>query len=43
MTAYNVLKEGGYADMLKSFPWSPLQGYVTDKYGVMWCIGLQDL
>jgi uncharacterized glyoxalase superfamily protein PhnB len=40
MTAYNVLKEGGYAETLKSYPWSSLQGYVTDKYGVMWCIGL---
>lgn len=40
MTAYNTLKEGGQADELKSFPWSPLEGYVTDKYGVNWCIGL---
>ncbi|MCL1857698.1 MAG: hypothetical protein FWF92_00490 [Oscillospiraceae bacterium] len=40
MTAYNVLKEGGQSDGLKELPWSPLQGYVTDKYGVVWCIGL---
>lgn len=40
MTAYNVLKEGGQADTLKSYPWSALEGYVTDKFGVNWCIGL---
>ena len=40
LTAYNVLKEGGQSDGLTELPWSPLQGYVTDKYGVVWCIGL---
>ena len=38
--AYNVLAEGGYGEGLMCLPWSPLQGYVTDKFGVMWCIGL---
>ena len=38
--AYNVLEEGGNGEGLHSFPWSPLEGYVTDKFGVMWCIGL---
>jgi uncharacterized glyoxalase superfamily protein PhnB len=40
MTAYNILKDSGYAEELKSYPWSPLQSYVTDKYGIMWCVGL---
>jgi uncharacterized glyoxalase superfamily protein PhnB len=40
MTAYNVLKDGGQADTLKAYPWSTLEGYVTDKFGVMLCIGL---
>jgi PhnB protein len=39
-TAYDVLAEGGHGEGLHTFPWSPLQGYVTDKFGVMWCIGL---
>ena len=38
--AYAVLEEGGFGEGLLSLPWSPLQGYVTDKFGVMWCIGL---
>jgi len=38
--AYNVLKEGGKTDGLFELPWSPLQGYVTDQYGVVWCIGI---
>ena len=38
--AYEVLSEGGYAEGLAILPWSPLEGYVTDKFGVMWCIGL---
>jgi len=38
--ALNILKEDGQTEGLHSYPWSPLQGYVTDKYGVVWCIGL---
>lgn len=38
--AFNVLKEGGQTDGLHSYPWHSLEGYVTDKYGVVWCIGL---
>ena len=38
--AYNVLEEGGHGEGLLTLPWSPLEGYVTDKYGVKWCIGL---
>jgi uncharacterized glyoxalase superfamily protein PhnB len=38
--AFNVLKEDGQTDGLHSYPWSSLEGYVTDKYGVVWCIGL---
>jgi uncharacterized glyoxalase superfamily protein PhnB len=37
---YNVLKEEGQTEGLKELPWSPLQGYVTDKYGVVWCVGI---
>jgi len=40
LTAYRVLKEDGHTEGLFELPWSPLQGYVTDKYGVVWCIGL---
>ncbi len=40
LNAYEVLKDGGRADALQSFPWSPLEGYVTDKFGVNWCIGI---
>ena len=40
MRAYDVLREGGQSDGLQALPWSPLQGYVTDKFGVLWCIGL---
>jgi len=41
MKAYDVLKEDCLEDDgLKELPWSPLEGYVTDKYGVVWCIGL---
>ena len=40
LKAYDVLKEGGHTDGLAELPWSPLEGYVTDKYGVIWCIGL---
>ena len=40
MQAYDVLREGGHTDGLQELPWSPLQGYVTDKFGVVWCIGL---
>ncbi len=38
--AYNVLEEGGHGEGLACLPWSLLQGYVTDKFGVIWCIGL---
>ena len=38
--AYNILRDGGQSNGLNELPWSPLQGYVTDKYGVVWCIGL---
>jgi uncharacterized glyoxalase superfamily protein PhnB len=40
LKAHDVLTEGGHSEGLKELPWSPLQGYVTDKYGVVWCIGL---
>ena len=40
MKAYDTLKEDGQTDGLSELPWSPLEGYVTDKYGVVWCIGL---
>ena len=40
LNAFNVLKDGGQTDGLHSYPWNPLEGYVTDKYGVVWCIGL---
>ena len=40
MQAFDVLRDGGQTDGLAELPWSPLQGYVTDKYGVVWCIGL---
>ena len=39
LNAYDVLKEDGQTDGLTELPWSPLEGYVTDKYGVVWCIG----
>ncbi|MDR0474821.1 MAG: hypothetical protein LBH43_14250 [Treponema sp.] len=38
--AYNALKEEGQTEGLKELPWSPLEGYVTDKYSVVWCIGI---
>jgi uncharacterized glyoxalase superfamily protein PhnB len=38
--AYEVLCEGGHGEGLLNLPWSPLEGYVTDKYGVKWCIGI---
>jgi len=38
--AYAVLSEDGHGEGLQTLPWSALQGYVTDKFGVMWCIGL---
>ena len=38
--AYEVLEEDGHGKELLNLPWSPLEGYVTDKYGVKWCIGL---
>ena len=40
MTAYNILKKYGQTDGLQTLPWSELEGYVTDKYGVNWCIGI---
>ncbi|MDR0294206.1 MAG: hypothetical protein LBH95_08660 [Oscillospiraceae bacterium] len=40
LTAYNILQEDGHSNGLSELPWSPLEGYVTDKYGVNWCIGL---
>ena len=41
LRAYDVLKEDCMADNgLKELPWNPLEGYVTDKFGVVWCIGL---
>ena len=40
MQAYDTLKEGGQTGGLSELPWSPLEGYVTDRYGVVWCIGL---
>ncbi|MCL2298894.1 MAG: hypothetical protein FWC27_01950 [Firmicutes bacterium] len=38
--AYEVLCEGGHGEGLLKLPWSSLEGYVTDKYGVKWCIGV---
>ena len=38
--AYDVLCEGGRGEGLLELPWSPLEGYVTDKFGVKWCIGI---
>jgi len=38
--AYSVLAEDGHGEGLQKLPWSDLEGYVTDKFGVMWCIGL---
>ena len=40
LKTHDILCEGGHSDGLLELPWSPLQGYVTDKYGVVWCIGL---
>lgn len=40
LQAYDILKEGGQTEGLLELPWSPLEGYVTDKYGVVWCIGV---
>ena len=41
LRAYEVLKEDCIADDgLKELPWSPLEGYITDKFGVIWCIGV---
>ena len=40
LNAFNVLKEGGQTEGLHTYPWNELEGYVTDKYGVVWCIGL---
>ncbi len=40
LNAYNTLMEGGHTDGLKEYPWSPLEGYITDKYGVVWCVGI---
>ena len=39
-TAIDVLIEDGQSDGLHTYPWNPLEGYVTDQYGVVWCIGL---
>jgi len=39
--AHEVLKEECISDGgLDKYPWSPLQGLITDKFGVRWCIGL---
>lgn len=38
--AFEILKEDGQTNGLMELPWSPLEGYVTDKYGVVWCIGI---
>ena len=38
--AYDVLCEGGRGEGLLKLPWSTLEGYVTDKFGVKWCIGI---
>ena len=41
LRAYDVLKEDCLAnDGLKELPWSPLEGIITDKFGVVWCIGI---
>ena len=41
LQAYEVLKEDCVADEgLSALPWSPLEGYITDKFGVIWCLGL---
>jgi mRNA interferase MazF len=40
INAYNVLCEDGCSEGLKEYPWSVSEGYVTDKFGVVWCIGL---
>lgn len=37
---YGVLEEGGSGEGLRTHLWSNLEGYVTDKFGVMWCIGI---
>ena len=42
-TAFDVLSEDGQTDGLHSYPWNALEGYVTDKYGVVWCLGLKSL
>ena len=42
LKAYHVLKEECLADDgLKVLPWNPLEGYITDKFGVVWCLGLK--
>ena len=41
LRAYDVLKEDCVADDgLKEHPWCTLEGFVTDKFGVTWLIGL---
>lgn len=40
LKAYNTLKKDGHTDGLQSLPWSELEGYVTDRYGVNWYIGI---
>ena len=38
--AYNVLCEDGFSNGLQELPWAQIEGYVTDKFGVVWCIGV---
>jgi len=38
--AYDVLLQGGQNDHLGSHSFTPLGGYVTDKYGINWWLTL---
>ena len=39
--AYRILEEeGGQGEGLSPHPWNPLEGFVTDKYGVKWRVGI---
>ena len=40
LRAYYALKEDGTAEELREYPWSRAEAYVTDKFGVRWCIGI---
>jgi PhnB protein len=42
-TVYNRLKEGGTVDMeLQETFWAKLYGRVTDKFGVIWQLNLNN-